>query len=70
MPSLRKAIDAKCRQCSHDPCDRGTWRQQVANCRVLSCPLYPVRPMPTGSTGTAGFGQNGLILSKSEAREG
>ena len=43
--SLRKAENAKCRDCTYDPCARGTWLQQVSLCSVLRCPLWPVRPV-------------------------
>jgi hypothetical protein len=44
---LRAAIDAKCRDCIYDPkCGGGTWREQVAQCSAISCPLWPVRPEP------------------------
>lgn len=46
-PSLRGAIDSMCRACIHDPAAPGTWREQVAQCSVLDCPLWPVRPAPT-----------------------
>ena len=46
MMSLRTAINEKCRECTYDPADRGTWRQQVGACTVSSCPLHLVRPMP------------------------
>ena len=45
--SLRFAIDAKCRDCCFDAlCGGGTWREQVAQCSSLNCPLWPVRPAP------------------------
>ena len=45
MASLRKAIDAKCKDCIHDPLSGlGAWREQVQLCTVTSCPLWPVRP--------------------------
>ena len=45
--SLRKAINAKCKDCIYDPlCGGGTWREQVAQCSALKCPLWVVRPMP------------------------
>lgn len=48
--SLRKAINAKCRECIYCPdSGNGTWRQQVAACTSTGCPLYPVRPKPTAS---------------------
>lgn len=45
--SLRKSIDAKCKDCIHDPAAPGTWREQVAQCSCPSCPLWPVRPAPS-----------------------
>ena len=45
MPmSFRKAVDAMCKRCSHDPLDTGTWRQQVERCLDETCPLHPLRP--------------------------
>lgn len=45
---LRSAIDAKCKDCIHDECAPGTWREQVAQCSSLNCPLWPCRPAPSG----------------------
>ena len=44
-PSLRKAINEKCKECTYDELDVGTWRQQVAACTMHECPLHPVRPI-------------------------
>ena len=44
--SLRKAINAKCRECVYDPYQPGGWREQVEACGCSSCPLYDVRPRP------------------------
>jgi len=45
--SLRAAIDAKCKDCIYDPkCGGGHWREQVAQCSSIDCPLWPVRPAP------------------------
>lgn len=44
MLSLRKSINAKCRDCIYDPLGGGTWRAQVAQCSAIRCPLWPVRP--------------------------
>ena len=45
--SLRKAINDFCRQCIYDPhCGGGTWREQVAQCAAVKCPLWPFRPLP------------------------
>ncbi len=45
---LREAINAKCRECIHDDAAPGTWREQVAQCSVPRCRLWPVRPTPSG----------------------
>lgn len=45
--SLRAAINAKCKDCLYDPeCGGGTWREQIAKCSSVNCPLWPVRPFP------------------------
>jgi hypothetical protein len=41
-----QAIAAKCRECIHDPLAAGTWREQVAVCVCMDCPLWQFRPMP------------------------
>lgn len=45
-PSRVASINAKCRECIYDPQARGTWREQVADCASVSCPLHAVRPVP------------------------
>lgn len=45
MASLKKAIEAKCKDCTYDHCAAGSWRQQTELCRVYSCPLWEVRPI-------------------------
>jgi hypothetical protein len=46
--SLRSAINANCRNCIYDPLSLGgTWREQVAECSVISCALWTVRPAPS-----------------------
>ena len=43
--SLRKAINAKCKECIYDERGGGgNWRQQVMACTSQTCPLHPVRP--------------------------
>jgi hypothetical protein len=42
--SLRKRIDAMCKDCTCDELAMGTWRQQVTLCSVTACPLWQVRP--------------------------
>lgn len=47
--SLRAAINAKCKECIYDPnSGGGTWRQQIGACTSPKCPLFEVRPMPSG----------------------
>lgn len=46
--SLRKSIDAKCRDCICDETQPGTWREQIAACTSSRCPLWPVRAEPHG----------------------
>lgn len=47
MRSLRQPIDAKCKDCIFDPGNgMGTWREQIARCTALACPLWPVRTGP------------------------
>jgi hypothetical protein len=45
MASLKKCIEQKCKDCSYDPLDVGTWRDQAEKCNVRNCALWPVRPM-------------------------
>jgi hypothetical protein len=58
-PSLRAAIDAKCKSCIYDPrSGRGAWREQVAGCSSSSCPLHPVRPLPVKARNPAAEAQS------------
>ncbi len=41
-----QAINAYCRICIHDPRAAGTWREQVAICQCVDCPLWTYRPLP------------------------
>jgi hypothetical protein len=45
MKSLRKAINAKCRECATDPLDAGSPARQIAACIDNDCPLHSVRPI-------------------------
>ena len=45
MASLKAAIRAKCKDCTYDDTQPGTYLQQIENCTVKSCALWPVRPM-------------------------
>lgn len=46
--SRKKAIDEKCKECIYDKQEKGTWREQVANCTSYSCALREFRPLPKG----------------------
>lgn len=38
VPMTRQqAIEAKCKDCTYDPLDSGTWRQQVERCDITDC---------------------------------
>lgn len=45
MASLKKCIEEKCKDCTYDSSAPGSWRHQVEECRVKSCPLWEVRPV-------------------------
>ena len=45
MASLKKCIEAKCKDCTYDHAIAGSWRSQVEDCRVFSCALWEVRPI-------------------------
>lgn len=45
-PSMRKAINDKCKECIYDPlAGLGNWRQQVEGCTSPDCALYELRPI-------------------------
>lgn len=43
--SLRKMIDAKCKECIFDPYQKGAWREQTTACASSNCALHEVRPV-------------------------
>ena len=50
-PSMRKAIDAMCKECIYDPFSgSGTWRQQTDGCTSTNCPLFDLRPRTEART--------------------
>lgn len=69
-PSLRRAINDKCRDCIYDPLAGGAWRQQVESCTCTDCPLYQVRPRTlareSGRNGPK-IEHNGDVLSEASA---
>lgn len=61
-PSLRAAIEAKCKDCIFDPLGgNGKWREQVARCSSGNCPLHAVRPLPKSARYGDESGRNGDI---------
>ena len=76
--SLRKAINAMCRSCIYDPSNGGTCAQQIRDCTVRACPLWPVRPgavkaAPTPAQVLRGqklalARQNGQMTAKNDGR--
>lgn len=44
-PSLRRAIDAKCRDCGGQEGGERHWRGHCSFCPVIGCALWPVRPI-------------------------
>ena len=51
-PSMRRAINEKCRERIYDPIGgNGNWRQQVTACTSPGCPLYPLRPVSKAHAG-------------------
>jgi hypothetical protein len=46
---MRKAINAKCKDCIFDPVAGGNWRQQVEACTTPECSLYALRPVSEAS---------------------
>ncbi len=66
--SLRKAVNAKCKDCIYDNLCPGTWRQQVTLCTVKECPLWEVRPRAASQPlPNAGIGQEMAEKGQSEA---
>jgi len=72
MASLRKAVDAHCKNCIYDKAEPGTWREQVENCTATGCNLHPHRPM-TMATVIArrkGKGIDSVLVDDEDENEG
>lgn len=41
--TLRKCIDAYCKSCLYDAKVKASWRQQISDCTMQQCALFPVR---------------------------
>lgn len=72
-PSLRKAINAFCKECIYDQHGgTGTWRQQVEACTSYKCPLWDVRPIsdtqPVGEEGADDDRPSPLTFGAESAR--
>jgi hypothetical protein len=50
MASFKKCIELKCKDCTYDSAEPGTWREQVEACTIYSCALWEVRPISSAST--------------------
>lgn len=61
MASLKQAIRAKCKDCTYDPADRGTYLQQIENCRVTKCALWPVRPVTVATINLQRRAKDGVV---------
>ena len=44
--SLRQAINMKCKNCIYDPELPFGWKQQVSQCELTDCSLWPYRLKP------------------------
>lgn len=54
--SLKRAIAAKCFECvggHEDGCVDPWWREEIYNCSVTTCPLWPHRPAQRPGAGEA-----------------
>lgn len=69
-PSMRKAVNAFCRDCIYDPVEPGTWLQQVTACTSPDCPLYPVRPTSPVPIGTPRKARGGPPVDETGGGEG
>ena len=45
QPSYKKAVAAKCRDCTYDELSGGSCPMQIACCIDSDCPLHAVRPV-------------------------
>lgn len=67
--SLRRAINAKCKDCIYDNLASGTWRQQVTLCSVTSCPLWSLRPQTTATIPESTLRWYGVDSPESQAED-
>lgn len=52
--SRKRAIEQHCKECIYDQKGgTGTWREQTQNCTATQCALWPFRPKPTKTLGSA-----------------
>lgn len=61
------AINANCKDCLYDPCEPGTWREQIEACTAYGsgghskCALYDFRPRPTTRKTPSGNTEKAVI---------
>ena len=65
-PGLRARINANCVSCIYVQAAPGSWRKQVTQCTVDSCPLFDIRPVSFSAKDSTGSkplesGQRGEI---------
>lgn len=69
--SMRKAINAFCKWCIHDPeSGGGSWREQVGNCTMIECPLHPYRPLSANQKAPTNRAQPEHLRMAMEKRKG
>jgi hypothetical protein len=60
-PSMRRAINAKCKECIYDRVADGTWREQVESCTSQDCALWILRPRASRAVDEAVPGLSGEV---------
>lgn len=68
-PSRTQAIADKCRECAYDEFARGAWREQVAMCVSVSCPLHAVRPVPRHCVSNGVIDRSAVAAIRSKLEE-
>ena len=68
--SLRRAINAKCRDCCHDELAAGSAAVQIELCASTDCSLWPVRPVRSERIPYSGAvcAEYGLSVAEAAAR--
>jgi len=61
---LRGRVNAHCVTCVYDDLEPGTWRQQVAQCSVSSCPIWEVRAKSKSTVDIGGTTSEAYVLDQ------